>query len=171
MARKVKCPSCSKMNEKEDTMKYNNRYYCKQCYEELKAEKDSNKEDWNLLFEYICKLYNIKKPTGLMFKQLGDYRKEPYNFTNGGMYATLVYYYDTLGNTVLEGTGLGIIPYYYDKAKKHYIEMQEVEDSLDNYSEPINKKIEVDLTKRNKLTKLDTKSLSYDDIDWSEDIE
>ena len=106
-----------------------------------------------------------------MFKQLKQYRSEPYNYTDGGMYATLIYYYETLGNKVLEGTGLGIIPYYYDKARQHYSNMAKVEDSLDEYSEAQKQTIKIDLTQRNNLIKSLQKPLDYNDIDWGEEDE
>ena len=104
-----------------------------------------------------------------MFKQLKDYRNEPYHYTDSGMYATLIYYYDTLGNKLLEGVGLGIIPYYYDKAKQHYESMSKVEDSLEEYKESKEQNIAIDLTERGKLIKSLQKPLDYEDIDWSEE--
>lgn len=171
MARQVKCPKCNKLNNKEDTETINNRYYCKTCAEEVQAEKDTNKSDWDLLFDYICKIYNISKPSGMMFKQLKEFRNEPYNYTNSGMYATLRYYHETLGNDVLEGAGLGIIPYYYEKTKQHYLNISKVEESLEVYQPSEDKHVKVDLSYRNKLIKAQQKVLNYDDIDWSESDE
>ena len=158
------------MNDKEDTIIKNNRYYCKECIEEIEREKEAQKSDWDLLFDCICRIYKIPKPNGFMFKQLKQYREEPYNYTNGGMYATLIYYYDTLGNTVLEGTGLGIIPYYYDKVKQHYDNMNKVEDSLENYEQDKKHKIKIDLKERDRLINaIHIKTLDYEGIDWSEE--
>lgn len=171
MARQVKCPKCGTMNNKEDTETMNNRYYCKTCIEEIQAEKEASKGDWQILFECICRIYDIKTLNGFMFKQLKQYRNEPYNYTDGGMYATLLYYYETLDNKVLEGTGLGIIPYYYDKARQHYINMSKVEDSLDEYSETQKQTVKIDLTQRNNLIKSLQKPLDYDNIDWGEEDE
>ena len=171
MARQVKCPKCGTMNNKEDTETMNNRYYCKTCIEEIQAEKEAHKGDWQILFECICRIYDIKTLNGFMFKQLKQYRSEPYNYTDGGMYATLIYYYETLGNKVLEGTGLGIIPYYYDKARQHYTNMAKVEDSLDEYSESQRQTIKIDLTQRNNLIKSLQKPLDYDNIEWGEEDE
>ena len=147
MATKVKCPMCGKLNDKQDTIKISNRYYCKECAE-LKQDKQNT--DWDLLFQYICSIYNIDKPTGMMFKQLGDYRRD-YGYTDYGMYCTLKYYYETLENEVLEGSGLGIIPYYYEKTKQYYKAKADIEDSAEDfvYKEP--KKININLEDRNKL--------------------
>lgn len=169
MARSVKCPHCGNSNDKDNTVQIGNRYYCKNCADEVKSEKESNKTDWDLLFDYICKLYGISKPTGMMFKQLKEFRSEPYYYTNSGMYATLKYYHDTLGNKVLEGAGLGIIPYYYEKTKQHYLNMAKIEDSLEKYQPSESKDIKVDLTSRNNLIKLQQRVLDYEDIDWSEE--
>jgi hypothetical protein len=54
-----------------------------------------------------------------MFQQIKMYR-EDYNYTNSGMYYTLKYYYEILENHIIEGGGLGIIPYYYDEASKYF---------------------------------------------------
>lgn len=176
MATQVLCPRCNKKNNKEDTVQIGRRYYCIECAKLTKQEKEQKaegRESWNLLFDYICELYNIKKPTGMMFRQLKEFRSNPYNFTDEGMYLTLKYYYDTLDNNVIEGTGLGIIPYYYDKAKEHWETIGKVEDSVENYKEVENKSITINPnSQRELLRKLKTnKEISLDDIDWSEDNE
>ena len=173
MATQVLCPRCGKKNNKEDTEQIGKRYYCTECARITKEEKEAKKEDWDLLFEYICKLYNIKKPTGMMFKQLKEFRSEPYNYTDSGMYETLKYYYETLENNVIEGTGLGIIPYYYDKAKEHWNTIFEVENSAEEYKEPKNQSITINPnSQRDLMKKLQmNKQLNLQDIDWSEDDE
>jgi len=113
------------MNEKENTEIIDNRYYCIECAENRKKEKERNKNGWEELFEYICELYNIDTLTGMMFKQIKDFR-ENYNYKNKGMYLTLKYYYETLENEIKEDTGLGIIPYYYERAKQYFLEKQEI---------------------------------------------
>lgn len=130
--RKLKCFLCKELfNQNELTVK-SNKKYCKECLEIKEEESFKYKNDWDLLFEYICKLYNINKPTGMMFQQMKSYRQD-YDYTNIGMYYTLKYYYDVLENNVLEDTGLGIIPYYYDKAKNHYNKAYNLEDIAEDF--------------------------------------
>jgi len=128
MAATVKCPVCGKLNNKEDTETYKKRYYCPDCLVKKKNENKKNTDGWDDLFEYIKLLYG-HPPTPMMFKQLSDFRKEPYNCTNTGMLLTLKYFYETMENKVIEGTGLGIIPWAYDKAKLDYIKKKKVNDT------------------------------------------
>jgi ribosomal protein S18 len=131
-ARKSKCSMCEQMFEKEELTVKSNKKYCKDCLPIKEAESIKYANDWDLLFKYICDLYKIKVPTGMMFQQMKTYR-EDYNYTNIGMYYTLKYYYEILENDVIEGNGLGIIPYYYEKAKIYYNKKYDLEDKIDNF--------------------------------------
>lgn len=169
MARKVKCPICEEMNDKEDAIKISNRYYCKKCGEQRQVEINKNRNGWDELYEYVRALYNVKQLTGMMFKQLKEFRDEPYNYTNTGMLLTLKYFYETLENEVKEYTGLGIIPYFYERAKKHSIEIIKIHNhEVDfKYSEK-QKTVEV---KKQKSKKIDRKMLSFDNIQWEENLD
>jgi len=131
--KQLKCYMCKELFNKEELTIKNSKKYCSKCLIVKEEESDKYKNDWDLLFQYICKLYNIKVPTGMMFQQLKNYRNE-YEYTNIGMYYTLLYYYDVLENKVIDETGLGIIPYYYDKAKNHYNKIFNLEDKVDEYT-------------------------------------
>ena len=116
------------MNPEDESIVYKNRHYCESCLKLKKEEeerKDTKNDDWVELYEYIVELYG-HSPTGMMFKQLGEYRKPPYEYTNKGMYLALKYFYETMGNSVIDGTGLGIIPYVYEDAKKNFIKNMEI---------------------------------------------
>ena len=130
--KKLKCTICEESFLKEETIIKSQKRYCKTCLEIKEEESALYKNDWDLLFEYICKLYNIDKPTGMMFQQMKNYRAD-YEYTNIGMYYTLQYYYKILENEVLEDTGLGIIPYFYDKAKNHYNRMFNLQDIAEEF--------------------------------------
>ena len=130
--KKLKCTICEEAFLKEETIIKSQKRYCKTCLEIKEEESALYKNDWDLLFEYICKLYNIDKPTGMMFQQMKNYRAD-YEYTNIGMYYTLQYYYKILENDVLEDTGLGIIPYFYDKAKNHYNRMFNLQDIAEEF--------------------------------------
>ena len=130
--KKLKCVVCGELFPKDETIIKSNKRYCKTCLEAKEEESALYKNDWDLLFDYICKLYSIDKPTGMMFQQMKNYRAE-YEYTNIGMYYTLQYYYKILENDVLEDTGLGIIPYFYDKAKKHYSKMFNLQDFAEEF--------------------------------------
>ncbi len=115
----VKCPECGAENEKENAIKYKTRYYCPQCLEKKKVREDKNTSGWDELYEYMKDLYgnvSIK-----MITQIAKYRKEPYDFTNKGMELTLYYYHELLENPINE-EAIGLIPYYYEKAKNEYVD-------------------------------------------------
>lgn len=136
MGRKYKCPICNKQDDESLMVKIGNRRYhkgtCEIVFQEEQESKEVNRNSWGKLFNYICELYGIDKPTGMMFKQLETFRKS-YDYTDEGMYLTLKYYYETLNNEVLEGTGLGIIPYCYEEAKKHNLQIWDIETNLESY--------------------------------------
>lgn len=168
MPRQVKCPICGTLNDKENTIEISKRYYCKECGENYLAEREAKKNDWDRLFEYICKIYNIDKPTGMMFKQLKEFREEPYNYKDSGMFATLRYIYEIEEIPLKEGVGLGLIPYYYDKTRKYYEDLQRIENSLENYRELKDKTVKIDSKLMNKNQ---IKLLKFNEDDWSDDNE
>jgi hypothetical protein len=141
-----------------------NKKYCQTCLQLKEKESKKNANDWDLLFKLICELYKIKTPNGMMFQQMKTYRDD-YNYTNIGMYYTLKYYYDVLENEVIEGTGLGIIPYFYDKAKYYYNKKYDLEDKFDNFENTekiINVKTKII---KKEIVKKEPLSLN---IDWEE---
>lgn len=154
MARLVKCPVCGKMNNKEDTKVFRKRYYCIDCLKQKKIEiekKKAVKDDWDILYNYLVELYG-EKPTGFMFKQLGEYRKAPYNYTNMGILLTLKYFYETLGHKIKKGVGLGIVPYEYENAKNNFIRQRKVDEANSNM-EYNNKKTYVKIVPEENSTK------------------
>lgn len=138
------CRYCKERSDAEGMVKHGNRtYYHPDCLEEKlekeaeeRERKQKEREDWEELFEYICELHGIDTLTGQMFEQLKRYRDQ-YGYTHKGIYLSLKYFYEVLGRTVREGDGLGIIPYMYDKAKKHYIETRNVEEALNNIEDDL----------------------------------
>lgn len=164
MAKKVKCPMCGEMNDKEDTISQSGRYFCKECFK----EKELNADSYKRLIGYICRLYKIEKPTGMMLKQIKDFKNE-YKFTDDGIYMTLKYYYELLDNSILEGVGLGIVPYYYEKAKKQYLMSINIEDMAESYKKDTQKTITLNIEIRDKMfDKFKKKNISFDGIDWGE---
>ena len=164
MARKVKCPVCENMNEKEETITLNGRYYCKECYK----TKEDNIDGYRRLISYICRLYRIDKPTGIILRQIKEFKTD-YNFTDDGIYMTLKYYYELLGNNLVDGVGIGIVPYYYEKTKQYYLTSINIEDKAEQYVEDNKKIIEIDSAVRDKMfNSIKRKSMNFEGIDWSE---
>ena len=166
--RKLKCPVCSSMNYKEDAVLIGKRHFCKgECEQQELERLEKSKleqDDWSELYNYIEELYG-EKPTGMMFKQLGEFRKDPYNYTNKGMYLTLKYFYETKQQSVINNTGLGIIPYVYEEAKKNYIEQMQIS----AYNSEFESKEEVKTVKINRRQNRSKdrliQEISFDDLD------
>lgn len=166
--RPVKCPECGKTNSnREDTVLHKKRYYCKGECIDSKLEDEENKSesnaDWVILYEYIVEMFG-HKPDGRMFKQLGEYRKPPYEYTNLGMYLTLKYFFDTKEHKTIQGTGLGIIPYVYEEAKQNYIKQMEISEYNTEFASSEHVK-RIKVTDNNKKNKLRVQLISFDDID------
>lgn len=128
--KEYKCPQCGQNVKESECIKLGKRSYHKECLDlhnesatKKKEEKDTS--DWGELYRYLCELHG-KPPTGMMFKQIGDYRKPPYEYTDKGMYLTLKYFHETLGNPVLENSGIGIIAYMYEEAKLNFIKNMDI---------------------------------------------
>lgn len=162
MAKKgVKCPTCGAINQKENTVKLGNRYYCSECAE---ARNNQALSDWDVLFQYICWLYQIPTLTGQMFKQLKDFR-DNWQYTDLGMYHTLRYYHEILGKPVKEDAGIGIIPYYYDRAKAHMIQRYEISEKLQGF-EHKEEEHYVAVTQPEKWKK--KQPLDFSTVDWGD---
>lgn len=147
---KVKCPVCEQQTEKEGMTKVKNRYYHPECLKEKQELNKFKKEnpgyveefsqgeikDYNALVDYICQKFNTKKPSGMMFNQIRDYR-EKYDYTYKGMELALRYFYDIKINTVKEDSGIGIVPYMYDKARRFHSAKIDIQNSIDDYEEEV----------------------------------
>lgn len=163
----LKCSCCQQKFDREEITKISNKNYCPKCLKEHEQKIKFNRSDFNILFDYICQIYGLDKPTGLMFKQMKEYRGEGYEYTDIGMYYTLKYYFDVLENQVLEGSGLGIIPYYYDKARQHYNKVYDLTDLSEAYELTNKVKVINTINKKHKEEKKQPLPLV---IDW-ENIE
>ena len=134
MAKKVKCPTCDKLNSKSEVVdnKHNRRYYCNKCYDELMDrlyEEGCTKDDYNNLYDYIELMYN-KKPDGQIFQQIKRYKDE-YNYTYYWMRLTLEYVFEIEKLPVQRDGGIGIIPYYYSRAQKYFNDIWDIMDKND----------------------------------------
>lgn len=160
---KRKCPICKTFDDIEKMEEVNGRYYHKEnClleYKKIQEAKEVKKDDWGSLFDYICEIYNIEKPTGFMFKQLETFRKD-YGYTDIGILLTLKYCFETLNINILEEAGLGIVPYYYDKAKKHNMTIWDLEDYLEEFDYEEKEKT-INIKKKNNFNK-DQKKKTFD---------
>lgn len=144
---------CEQFDDRENDMKFlKNRWWHSECIElkrqqnkeQLEEKKSKEKsgipisqdDDYRQLIAYICEKYNIKAPTGQILRQLKAF-KEEFHYTHKGMELALRYFFDTEVNSIKEDTGVGIIPYVYDRAKNHYIKKLGVSKSLEEAEEVI----------------------------------
>lgn len=131
------CPYCKDRVAKEDSVQEGKRYFHFDCLEKKKEEEKEQRrhaEDYKSLIDYICRLYGLDAPTGMILKQVKDFQTE-YNFKLKGMELALRYFHETQNNPVIEGNGIGIIVYVYEEAKRHFMTKMKVEASLKEMEE------------------------------------
>jgi hypothetical protein len=125
-----KCAMCGDKFLTEDMVIRSGKKYCNECIE----IKDQENEDWSTLYEYIKSIYKFSTLPILFITQLNKFRKDEKNpLTSIGMYYTLKYYYEILGNQILEDKGVGIIPYYYDQASKYYTTVFDLQEKAEAF--------------------------------------
>ncbi|EQM25383.1 hypothetical protein N399_24340 (plasmid) [Bacillus licheniformis CG-B52] len=145
MARRVKCPYCETYLDKDDAIPYKKRYYHQNCFNTWKMEAEHRKE----LIKYICELYKIDAPTGMMLKQIKEFQEE-YKYKLKGIKLALRYFHETLGNPVREGDGLGIVPFIYEEAKADYLQKKAIEESVEEAKKHKQKESIVIIKKQNR---------------------
>lgn len=120
--RKVKCPGCGAYFYKKDEphIALKNRYWHQSCYDNFKSKEDQSKKDIIALEKYICELFNIDFVNARIQKQIKNMISQ-YHFTYSGILGTLKYWYEVKNNSIEKANGgIGIVPYVYEDAKKHY---------------------------------------------------
>lgn len=105
------------------------------CYSK---DESHNKSDYDKLFEYIMKLYDESFVDPAKQKSIKN-MIDSYGFTYSGIHGTLVYIYEIKGFKPKDSNYLGIVPYYYNKAKNYYTELKKVKEinaakDIENYS-------------------------------------
>lgn len=127
MARMPKCKYCKQEVNKETQhfFQKSSAYYHQSCYDEIQKEQNERNE----LLAKISKLYDISYPTGFMLKQIKQFHTER-NYKYIGMAMTLDYMYQ-IENVVFDrNSGLGLIPFYYEKARAYYKKKYEAVESI-----------------------------------------
>lgn len=117
--RQLKCFNCKEKFDREILIQYNNKNYCKECYNYVITEE----KDKKMLHDYIMKKFNIPFVDVRLLKQIKTFREE-YGYTYQGIGYTL-WYLEYVEKRKLQKT-LGLVPYYYEKAKKYSEEKQRI---------------------------------------------
>ena len=106
-----KCPHCNNEVKEEDAI-YNTktkRYYHEFCYNELLERKQ--------LCDYICELFNYKKPSVRIYQQMTSYYGQGVSYSD--MLLTLKYFYEIKKGDINKSQGgIGIIPYVLEEARE-----------------------------------------------------
>lgn len=158
MARLPACPDCGiDIVDKKQSKKISNRWVCFPCLEKREQVANERQE----LYDLVAKLFFIKHPTGMMMKQIKDFR-EDLEYTYKGMTLSLIYWTETLNNTMSNAKGVGIIPYIYEDAKKFYIEKMEIRKRVENMEGDFTSKKIVTLSRRKTETNDKTKNRMID---------
>lgn len=128
MARKSKCKGegCEKELTKEEKYIDSGKSYCKDCYDKISHEKDNYK----ILIGTICQYFRINEPTGLMVKQIKQYKTE-YGYSNSGIGYTLWYLKEIEGKSFNETKyGIALVKYNYEKARNYFEQQQRIQSSV-----------------------------------------
>lgn len=143
MARIPKCGRCEKqLLTKDERNKIGNRYYCSSCAVAIEREK----KEYKALIEQICQYYQLPVPTGLMFKQLKQYKNEA-KYTYGGIQYTLWYCKEILNLSFDEKYGLGMVGYKYKEAEEYFLSQQKIQNSIQDHTPAENNKVTINLSK------------------------
>lgn len=112
--KKILCHNCKEKFYREDLIQVSkSKRLCKKCNDTVQVEINQRKE----LIEFICNGFGLKTPTGQQLKSIKEFRELGYSYFE--IHYTLYYIYCVLKKRV-EGTSIGLVPFYYEKAKEHY---------------------------------------------------
>lgn len=164
MARKAKCKGCSVELEAGHKKIHKGKKYCDDCYETVTKDDDKEVSDYKLLIDTICKYFTIDKPTGLILKQIKEY-KDTYGYFDSGIGYTLWYMKEIEGIRFDEVKyGIARVKYYYEKAEAYFMQQSMIRESMENHIPEENNKVVV--IKNNKIQKNERKSftLNIDDL-------
>lgn len=106
-----KCPHCNNEVKEEEAI-YNiktKRYYHEECYNTLLDRK--------ALVDYVCELFNYKKPSVKVYQQMSSYYERGISYAD--MLLSLKYFYEIKkGDIAKSQGGIGIVPYIIEEAKE-----------------------------------------------------
>lgn len=112
----------------EEFEKVSNRYAHKNCYDNDTTGKVKELQDKKKLINYILEIYQTNKLPTNIARQIQQYYNE--GKTYEGIYFALFYFHNAKKNPVfLNKPTIGIVPYIYDEANKHY---QKIRQRMEN---------------------------------------
>lgn len=112
--RKIMCHICRDKFYKDELIQVSkSKRICQKCNDTEQAEINQRKE----LIDFICKGFGLSAPTGQQLRSIKEFRELGYSYFE--IHYTLYYIYCVLKKNP-EGTSLGLVPFYYEKAKEHH---------------------------------------------------
>lgn len=138
MARLVKCVYCEELidRDKDDFIKTpQKRYAHTNCSTDYLKDQAQRKQ----LESYMIELLGDNINFGMLNKQIKNYQEE-YGFTIGGILGTIHYIVSVEGLNFSKSQGIGLVPYYYSKAKIYWARVKAANESMQNIDFSIVKK-------------------------------
>lgn len=128
---KVKCPVCSKKFDREtvEYVKHKNRYYHKDCYEKEEREKTQIAEQKKKILDYLSKKSTKTLNYPLIQKQINKQMADGYKLS--GILGTL--HYLEIIRPDFDFSNIGLVPFYYDKAKEYFSNQMLFKDTFKHY--------------------------------------
>lgn len=130
----TKCHSCKINLKSGDIKEYGKNKYCSVCYDKAKKKESERRQ----LIGVICDIFNIDRPTGMMFAQMKQFEKEGIDYNTTRL--TLQYLVAVEKFDLDVKFGIGIVRHRYMDMRHHYNQMlkkrreiQEVEYESSNY--------------------------------------
>ncbi|PED64014.1 hypothetical protein [Priestia megaterium] len=118
--RLLKCyGTCGQKYQQSELIKYKNANHCKPCYE-AKVKEVTDREN---LYSLIKDIFNLSFPTGLMLRQIKQFREErDYSYKN---IAFALDYIVRIKKIKLQTNfGIALVPHYYDEMISYYKDLQ-----------------------------------------------
>ena len=165
MASKVKCPICSRMNDREETIPYKKRYYCIECFENSFSEEETSKHYFYLTFQYTLG----RKPMQVEWIQCDRLISEGWTWEKIEDIFRYVYTIEGMLESNEHGA-IGILPYYEIKARRFLNVMYDTRESevyeIEGTDETVYAK-QIDLTQVGESKEVkDIDSIWEDDDVW-----
>ena len=131
----ITCRVCKTKIDKDSAICLKPKIYvcceeCKEQYESTQKEKEDKEKESQERKEFMAYLKSIcseevnDKIVNSMLKKM---MKDDSSLKFNGMQYTLWYIHDVLNINI---TGVGIIPYYYDEAKRYYNKKQKMKQAI-----------------------------------------
>ena len=117
----VTCAFCGEKTvdkKSSNYIRYKDKNFHKECG--LKQQEKDN------FFKYVCEIFKLKSPGPKIYSQANSFVQYKH-YTYKGMQYTLEYIYKVIqkkDNQPFDAKSIGLIPYYYEEAKKYFTKIE-----------------------------------------------